>query len=372
MNKIKFFWHPNNHGNPEDYKPQSNKKLLWQCPNFPDHQWITSVSKITSGTGCPFCCGRKITKSNCLATTHPEIASTWHPSKNILTPFEVGHGQGKRIWWKCQKGHEYETTILNRVRFSNCPYCVNQKISIENSIFSTHPDLAKDWSIKNELSPTNVSSGSNKKCWWKCNEGHEWQASVNNRSKGRGCPFCKNRKISPTNSLHTRYPELCSEWHFDRNSGLSPNTVLPGSGIKVWWKCSKNHEWEASICSRTGPRKTSCPFCNESKGEQKIFHWLTENKIPFERQAKFPNCRNKNLLRFDFAILPERTLLIEYNGRQHYKAMPFFGGKKGLQEVKKNDKIKVDFCKKNNLKLLVISYHNFDLIDSILGNELNG
>lgn len=50
-----------------------------------------------------------------------------------------------------------------------------------------------------------------------------------------------------------------------------------------------------------------------SKGENKIEQILQDNNIKFERQKTFNDCRNINLLRFDF-YLPEFDLLIEYDG----------------------------------------------------------
>lgn len=372
MSKIEYFWHSSNQGKPEDYKPYSGKKLLWQCPVALDHVWTTTVAKITEGSNCPYCCGRKIAKSNCLATTHPAISMGWHPAKNSLTPFEVGHGQARKVWWQCEKGHEWQTTIVNRVRYPGCPYCCNQKISIENSILTTHPELVRQWSKKNKLQPSEVSAGSNKKCWWTCEKKHEWCASVNARNQGKGCPFCKNRKLSNTNNLHFKFPQLIAEWHFKKNENLMPDMLMSGSGCKVWWICSKGHEWQATICSRTGPRKTGCPYCYESKGELKISDWLNKNKIPYKRQFKFKECKNKSELRFDFAILPECKILIEYNGQQHYRCNDFFGGKEGLKILQKNDTIKMQFCKKNNLKLLVISYRDFKSINSILEKTIYG
>lgn len=371
MSKIKKFWHPANPGIPEDYKPQSNKKLLWQCPVAKDHQWTTAVSKITGGGGCPFCVGRKIAVSNSLATTHPSIAAEWNV-KNELKPDQVGYGQGKRVWWKCKHGHEWQCTINSRTNFqSGCPYCANQRVSPDNSLYQTHPNLSKEWSSKNDFQPTEISSGSNKKIWWKCSHDHEWLASPNNRSKGRGCPYCGNKKVCLGNSLQVNFPELSQEWHPTKNS-IKPEEILPGSGQKIWWQCKKGHEWIAAVCQRTGPRKTGCPFCLESRGEAKIVKLLLEMKIDYERQAKFPGCKNKIPLRFDFAILPDRKLLIEYNGIQHYKETSCFGGKKGLAAVRKNDKIKADFCKKHGLKLIVISYRNYSNIETILKSVFNG
>lgn len=375
MSNINIFWHPTNPLKPEDYAPYSNVKLLWQCPLFEDHQWMTSVGKITDGCGCPFCAGRKIAKSNCLATTHPEIALEWHPTKNEnLTPFDVGHGQSRKVWWQCQNGHEWLCPITNRInrynwKKSTCAYCLNQKISIENSLASTNPILAKQWHPKNALKPTEVSRCCNKKVWWICNEGHEWEASIGNRSKNRNCPYCGNKKISATNSLMAKNADLCKEWHPTKNGNLTPNMVFPGAKRKVWWICNKGHEWEVPLHQRTGPSKTGCPICSESKGESKITNWLKFKNISFERQKTFKECKNKVVLRFDFYIT-DKNILIEYNGKQHYQAVPFFGGEASLIENQNNDKIKYDFCNTKNIKLIIISYRNFNKIEQILEKEL--
>lgn len=61
---------------------------------------------------------------------------------------------------------------------------------------TTHSDLAKEWHLtKNkDLTPQDVSTFSNKKVWWYCFSGHEWDALVNCRVKGVDCPYCSRRK----------------------------------------------------------------------------------------------------------------------------------------------------------------------------------
>jgi len=75
---------------------------------------------------------------------------------------------------------------------NNCPYCANQKTCLENSLFTTHPDIAKEWHPdKNQIECKAINAGSHKKVWWLCLNKHEWQASVSNRTRnGRGCPKC--------------------------------------------------------------------------------------------------------------------------------------------------------------------------------------
>ena len=83
---------------------------------------------------------------------------------------------------------------------------------------------------------------SHKKVWWLCKKGHEWEARINNRSKGSGCLYCSGRIVTKQHSLETLNPELAKEWHLRKNGALMPAAVTPMSGKKVWWLCKKGHE----------------------------------------------------------------------------------------------------------------------------------
>ena len=122
-------WHPTKNGNLTPFKvgKSSPKKVWWKCEKGEDHEWISSINNRSNGNGCPICIGKKIVKSNCLATTHPEIAKQWHPTKNGKSnPYNIGGGSGKRFWWKCEKGddHEWITSPSNRTRKGGrCAIC---------------------------------------------------------------------------------------------------------------------------------------------------------------------------------------------------------------------------------------------------------
>lgn len=188
-------WHPaKNKLTPFDVTLYSNKKIWWKCSK--NHDWEAYVgTRSHQKTGCPCCSGRKAHHDNCLATLNPELAKEWHPIKNKLTPFDVTSRSGKKCWWKCSKGHEWEVILLNRVRNPKCPHC--------NCLATLDPELAKEWHpTKNKLTPFDVTLGSEKKIWWKCSEeGHEWEALICNRSAGcntirepTGCPLCSQSK----------------------------------------------------------------------------------------------------------------------------------------------------------------------------------
>lgn len=103
---------------------------------------------------------------------------------------------------------------------------------------------------------------------------------------------------------------------------------------------------------------TSCGCRIQSAGEEFIKGLLNDIKVEFETQYTFDDCKYINLLRFDFAIIQNGKLLglIEYDGKQHFEPIEFFGGQKGFEEIKKRDTIKNMYCKSNNIPLLRLPY----------------
>ena len=265
-------WHPTKNGplKPSEITTFSHKKVWWKCDRFDDHEWYSIVANRTkNNTGCAVCAGKIITRKNCFAVTHPEIAKQWHPTKNgDLTPFDFLAGSHRKVWWKCNKGddHEWLTDINHRTRGRKCPYCSGNKVSKTNSLKTINPELAKEWHpTKNDtLTPNDITSGSEKKVWWKCEKGddHEWIASVKNRSKGSGCSICRGLKVVPSNSLMTINPGLAKEWHPTKNGELTPLNITPGSKKKVWWICDEgdDHEWLATVNNRS--KGNGCSVCS--------------------------------------------------------------------------------------------------------------
>ncbi len=116
-----------------------------------------------------------------------------------------------------------------------------------------------------------------------------------------------------------------------------------------------------------------CPICNESKGEKRISEYLLTNKIKFMPQHKFENCKDKDLLKFDF-YLPEYNICCEYQGEFHYRPInicnDFIRANINFENQLRRDEIKREYCKNNNIDLLEIPYYLFDEIDDIIDNYL--
>ncbi len=207
-------------------------------------------------------------KENSLTVINPKLASEWHPTKNgNLIPDYVSVSSNKKVWWLCERGHEWKAVINSRRNGVGCPFCAGKKAIVgENDLATKNPDLASQWhpSKNGNLTPQNVTIGSDKKVWWQCKSGHEWQAVISSRKAGHNCPYCAGQRvIAGYNDLATVNPTLASEWHPTKNGVFLPSTVTAGTNKKAWWLGKCGHEWEASISSRNSGN--SCPYCASQK-----------------------------------------------------------------------------------------------------------
>ena len=164
----------------------------------------------------------------------------------------------------CNKGHEWEAIVGTRATGVGCPYCANLLVCKENSLATNFPELIEEWNTEKNgnLTPDDVIAGSKKKAWWKCGKGHEWQAQIGSRTRGRGCPICSGTKVIKETSLAKIRPDIAAEWHPTKNKGLTPEQIAPQSSKKVWWQCKKNpkHVWKIGVNNRF--KANHCPYCS--------------------------------------------------------------------------------------------------------------
>jgi Probable Zinc-ribbon domain len=304
------------------------------------------------------------------ATKNPHLVVEWS-DRNVLSPHEVAYASNKNFWFKCGRGHEWETTPSNRSSGKNCPYCTGVKVCLDTCLASTHPHLAAEWyPTKNgDLTPSDVTYGSDRKCWWKCPKGfdHEWSATIGSRVRGNGCACCGGKKVCHDNCLQTLFPDVAAEWHPTKNGDLTPSDVIARSNKKHWFLCKCGHEWKTSLKDRCG-KDTGCPVCNESHGEKRIRKVLTKLGIRYKREARFSGCKSQRSLPFDFIIFPsgKDPGAIEYHGTQHYVQHRKWTGASTLAKVQARDAIKRQFCLDKKLCLLEISYMNYDRIEELI------
>ena len=227
----------------------SHGDVNWRCSS--GHKWNAKVSSRGQGHGCPICSGNQILVGfNDLATTHLEIAK----EADGWDPRTVSKGSTKKMKWKCEQDHHWETPVFTRTDGSGCPVCAGKQILIGfNDLATTRPELANE---ADGWDPRTVTQGSNIKANWLCIKGHRWKSRIADRSNGFGCPICSNKKVlSGFNDFATTHPKLAKE-----TDGWEPATVIKGFGVKFDWKCEKGHTWHATIDSRTAGN--GCAICS--------------------------------------------------------------------------------------------------------------
>lgn len=137
----------------------------------------------------------------------------------------------------------------------------------ENSLAARMPELAAQWDVEKNapLTPEQVTYGSRKKVWWRCERGHSWLAMVKRRSQRTGCPVCANRMIIVgLNDWPSRFPAVAAQWDAEKNAPLRPCDVTPGSNKSVFWRCRLGHSYQSRIGDRTVSGH-GCPYCTGRK-----------------------------------------------------------------------------------------------------------
>jgi hypothetical protein len=152
----------------------------------------------------------------------------------------------------------------------------------KKSLWETHKKLVeKEWDYEKNnklgLDPNELTKGSNKKAWWicfKCKSSYD--ATIANRTNGRGCSYCTSRKVNYTNCLSTTHPEKCRKWDYEKNNGkkikrneklvdLIPENVTCGMDINIWWRCAIcNSSYEKRIGHEINSRN-GCSYCSGHK-----------------------------------------------------------------------------------------------------------
>lgn len=252
---------------PQTISYGSSLPMGWICRQ--GHRWKALVKSRTNGTGCPVCTNRRLQPGvNDLATQFPHLVDQWDREKNgALTPDQLLAGTRRKVWWRCDLGHSWQSSVMSRTAMdTGCPVCAGkQVVPGENDLASFRPDLARQWHpTKNlPLTPETITANSNRKVWWQCDLGHDWRSPVGRRVQGNtGCPVCMGKQVLPGfNDLASVDPAIAAQWDQELNGSLTPEMVTGGSAQRVWWRCDEGHVWKTVIYARTGAQRTGCPVC---------------------------------------------------------------------------------------------------------------
>ncbi len=166
------------------------------------------------------------------------------------------------------------------MRSAGHAYCINDSTGNVPQQHSQQPheagpdisllpeELQGQWheKLNGHLGHVLIKPYSHRKVWWSCDycpDGfpHIWEASVNERSQGTGCPFCSGNAICQHNTLARKAPEVARFWNAKKNHLLSPDQVTVSSHMRAHWRCSAClHEWQAPVAGKTRS-ESGCPKC---------------------------------------------------------------------------------------------------------------
>lgn len=255
----------------------------------------------------------------------------------------------------CKDHGEFEQKPNNHLNGQHCPKCngrikktKEEFIKESKKIFGDYYDYSKVKYINNKTNIIII-----------CPKHGEFKQRPDNHFNHKiPCKKCDSEnRILEENTIIKRLKEIHNNYY--DYSKLN----YKGQNLKGTIICPKHGEFNQTILSHLNG--TGCPKCNQSYGEKEIHKILKESNINFKTEYKFDDCVNKKHLRFDFYI-PSINTCIEYNGKQHYKEVPFFGGKKYLKLIQKRDKIKENYCCENGINLITIKYTDKSRIKEIL------
>ena len=183
---LQKLWDEGKNGPASAVEVRSFRTAWWRCEN--GHAFQRSPRSMLGDPSCPEC--KKGPSARSLAKARPSLVPLWDGAKNgTLTPTTVDAAYSGMAWWRCPSGHEFQRAPLLMVRDASCPVCA----IAERSLATLAPGVAAEWhpTRNGAVTPAQVEVDHVMNAWWRCPNGHEYQATVRARSRGsKRCPTC--------------------------------------------------------------------------------------------------------------------------------------------------------------------------------------
>ena len=233
----------------------------------------SSSRKLCNSEGCKNCFKKSF-------ASH-EKSKFWSDKNCNIKPINVFKCSGNKYWFNCDKcNHEFNSSLHSISKYNWCCYCCDppkQLCEKENcqscyeKSFASH-EKSKYWSKKNEINPRKVFKSSNKKYWFDCNCGHDFESALcTTTGNNTWCCYCCN----PSKQLcENEKCQMCFEKSFashekskywSKKNEIDPRKVFKSSNKKYWFNCNCGHEFKSCLDSIT-LNNTWCYYCcNPSK-----------------------------------------------------------------------------------------------------------
>lgn len=292
-----------------------------------------------------------------------EIESVYKGKLKVLGTYEGNRTKVLVEYQSC--GHRKEGFPSRLLNGQRCKPCFMKELNIKKR--KTHETFEKEIREALDEDYTVVSS-------YKSNDKHvtilhtvcnqTFSATPYNLLRGRGCPVCAGNQKGNTEEFTKIVKELVNE-----------DYQVLGEYVNIQTHIKMKHTvcgYEYMVTPQNFKAGRRCPKCNESKGERELGlllqktlpKYIQEKRVVIQAQYKDNGCRNKETLRFDYAVLDEEKnpiLYLEYDGEQHYKPVCFNGiseemARERYMENKERDGIKNMYCLRQKIPLIRIPY----------------
>ncbi len=323
-----------------------------------EHIWKITPNDFLSGYRCPKCAGNiKKTNAQFIVEIHDLVG------ENYVFLDEYINAKTKIRCRHCVCGHEWNVAPSSFLGGSRCPKCNTNKLMYEDIKHRVEVIGGTECKL---LSKEYTGIDQKLKLQCKCGEVFYATYSHIRRRNKTICNSCSAEEISKSTRKSNKdfiqdvYDLVGDKYVFLEKYINSRTEILCKHN-----KCK--HEWYTtpnSFLSGYG-----CPECNQSKGEIQVSGWLDSRNVDYLIEYKYKDCKNIEPLAFDFYV-PKYNTLVEFDGKQHFEPIEWFGGLADFEYRKQNDNIKNQYCKDNNIPLLRIPYWDFDNIEQILENWL--
>ena len=320
------------------------------CPRHGRFKQIPYVH--FSGCGCPQCGKEKASDG-----IRKDVDSFIQESKQVHGD---RYGYDKVVYVNsntpviivCPEHGDFQQKPVNHINGQGCQACGRLKANQSHSSRAGAKFVSRAIKIHDDRYNYDkvIYIKANQKVIIVCLEHGEFKQLPNTHLQGHGCPKCANDFTAgklrlAQGDVERKFPgELVSGQTYRTNRQM------------LEWRCPaglEHPDYEQTYHTRE--HGVGCPQCSESDGEKRISAYLKSNNIIFEREKRFLSCKHILVLPFDFS-LPEHQILIEFQGRQHYHPVSWFGGKKTLKNYKKRDRIKRYWARKNGWHLICVPY----------------
>ena len=281
----------------------------------------------------------------------------YHNAKNIIVQCKI-----------CGKYYKTTTSNMDREQIHNSCYEIvtgkrHERYTLDE-IKTKYDDIHKEVVLYNNAKNIICKCkycGEKYKTSLKSLEKHSIHRKCSGVNDFRRTPEKCRTKLEKLKSYKHPYIDLLEYKEYNKVIGVCK---LCGQKIKVSAKSIRYYNIHRD-----------CSCSNISSGEQRISEILDMFEVPYYQEFSFDDCKNIYPLRFDFYI-PSLNMCIEYQGQQHYYPVKFpkdteESSKVNYESIVRNDNIKNEYCKNNNIQLLIIPYTEYDNIYDILEATLS-